>query len=41
MKALNKISILDCDEAQHEKHMKEIENIWMGYTKLDRKNKLI
>ena len=28
MKALNKISILDCDEAQHEKHMKEIENIF-------------
>ena len=28
MKALNKISILDCDEAQHENHMKEIENIF-------------
>ena len=27
MKALNKISILDCDEVQHEKHMKEIEKI--------------
>ena len=28
MKALNKISILDCDEAQHVNHMKEIENIF-------------
>lgn len=28
MKALNKISILDCDEAQHENHIKEIESIF-------------
>ena len=28
MKALNKISILDCDEAQHENRMKEIESIF-------------
>lgn len=28
MKALNKISILDCDETQHENHMNEIEKIF-------------
>lgn len=28
MKALNKISILECDEIQHENHMREIEQIF-------------